>query len=328
MKSERGLGLRRAVAVPLLALALFAVSCVKRVADIASGPGAMDYLYSPQASRSERKIQTVTASLGLAERDVLVDSEKSGDITARKIIRNGALDLLVVDVPQSVDQVGSIVSKVGGFVEKSTQSSSGLRNANLTVRVPAPKLDQVISDLKHLAITVDRQSVEARDVTHDYIDLDARLRNAQAEEAQYLLILKRATTIKDTLDVTEKLSDVRGRIERLQGEMKYLTSQIDMSTLEISLRSEADETVAGIHWRPLRQAKVAFNEMLSGMADWVDSVVAFFINLPLIIVWVFSIVVLLVVVVRLFKFLWRRLGPKTKWRFPWQRSKADAEQAP
>jgi hypothetical protein len=189
----------------------------------------------------------------------------------------------------------------------------------VTVRVPAVRLDQVISQIKNLATSVDRESVEVRDVTREYIDLDARLRNAQAEEAQYLLILKRATTIKDTLDVTEKLSDVRGRIEQMQAEMKFLTAQIDMSTLEISLHAEADAAVGGIHWRPLRQAKIAVSEMVSGLTDWVDSVIAFFINLPLIAVWFLSIVTLVVVAIRILRFLWRRFGPKQSWRLPWKR---------
>jgi hypothetical protein len=246
-------------------------------------------------------------------------SLQSDTLDARKIVRNGSLDLLVNDVGQSISKIGSIVTGVGGFVEKSTQTNSGGHSASVTVRIPAARLDQVIAQIKGLATTVDRESVEARDVTREYIDLDARLRNAQAEETQYLQILKRATTIKDTLDVTEKLSDVRGRIEQMQGEMKFLTAQIDMSTLEISLRADADAAVAGIHWRPLRQAKIAVSEMVSGLADWVDSVIAFFINLPLIAVWLASIVALVVVTVRVLRFLWRRFVPKISWRLPWKR---------
>ena len=36
------------------------------------------------------------------------------------------------------------------------------------------------------------------------------MRNAKAEEARYLEILQKATTIKDTLEGAEKLSNVRG----------------------------------------------------------------------------------------------------------------------
>jgi hypothetical protein len=262
-----------------------------------------------------------SASLGLADSSagIVLASPSTPDALPRKVIRNGSLDLLVNDVGQSIDKISSIAVAAGGYVEKSTQTNSGLHNASVTIRVPTAHLDQAISDIKHLATLVEREDVQVRDVTREYVDLDARLRNAQAEETQYLQILKRATTIKDTLDVTEKLSDVRGRIEEMQGEMNLLRTQIDLSSLEISLHSEADATVAGIHWRPLVQAKIATNDMLSGLTDWVDSVVAFIIYLPLIIVWLVSIVVLLVITVRVIRFLWRKLGPKINWRLPWKR---------
>jgi hypothetical protein len=313
---------RRALAALAVAFVVLGTSCEKKAA-----PPSLQGLRATYPSRKRIAAELYASGLATSTSSLsegLVGGyDKSppdtalaatpNNLEARKIVRNGSLELLVNNVGQSIDKIGSVVNGVGGFVEKSTQSNSGSRSASVTVRVPAARLDSVIAQVKALAISVDRESVEARDVTREYIDLDARLRNAQAEEAQYLQILKRATTIKDTLDVTEKLSDVRGQIEQMQGEMKLLTSQIDMSTLEVSLRAEADETVAGIHWRPLRQAKVALSEMVSGLADWADSVVAFIINLPLIAVWLFSVVFLVVVAVRLVRFLWRRFGPKTMW---------------
>ncbi len=246
----------------------------------------------------------------------------------RKIVRNGSLELLVADVGQTASKIGAIVDGMGGFVEKSAQTNTGGRTAEITVRVPAGSLDRLMSEVKKLALNVDRESVEARDVTRDYVDLDARLRNAQAEEAQYLQIMKRAATVKDTLEGAEKLSSVQGRIEQLQGEMKYLMTQIDMSSLQISLRGEASATVLGIHWRPLRQAKLALGEMISGLADWADSVIAFFINLPLIAVWTVSVFALVVIAVRVLRFGWRKLGPKTTWRLPWLRSRPSDQASP
>jgi hypothetical protein len=315
---------RRAFAALVLAFVLLSMSCEKKAA-LMSRRGAA--LSSFNESRGG-----ATMAMSLGEVSGNADNDKSLDSTVlastsqvdtpdnRKIIRNGSLDLLVNDVGQSIGKIGSLVTTLGGFVEKSSQTNSGGHSASLTVRIPAARLDQAIAQIKGLATTVDRESVEVQDVTRQYIDLDARLRNAQAEEAQYLQILKRATTIKDTLDVTEKLSDVRGRIEQMQGELKFLTAQIDLSTLQISLRAETDAEVAGIHWRPLRQAKVAVSEMISGMADWADSVIAFFINLPLIAVWLISVVALIWIALRVLRFLWRRFGPKTNWRIPWRRS--------
>jgi uncharacterized protein DUF4349 len=308
---------RRAFAVVLAALVLLSISCdYKRAASV---PSSRDrYFAATSGGGGSGGGQNVDAMA--VRRDYAPATPRQSDApAARKLIRNGSLDLLVNDVGQSINKIGSLVAAVGGFVEKSTQTNSGGHSASVTLRVPAARLEQVIAQIKALATSVDRESTEVRDVTREYIDLDARLRNAQAEEAQYLQILKRATTIKDTLDVTEKLSDVRGRIEQMQGEMKFLTAQIEMSSLEVSLRAEADAAVAGIHWRPLRQAKIAVSEMVSGLADWVDSVIAFFINLPLIAVWLLSVVVLVVIALRLLRLLWRRFGPKTSWRLPWKR---------
>jgi hypothetical protein len=321
---------RRASAALLLSFVLLSTSCEKK-AVMMHRPAALS-----KYSASKREGGEVEGYFGVVgggggsdmapAAPVSVALASSGEpdtLATRKIIRNGSLDLLVNDVGQSIAKIGSVVTGLGGFVEKSTQTNSGSHSASITVRIPSARLDQAITQIKGLATTVDRESVEAHDVTREYIDLDARLRNAQAEETQYLQILKRATTIKDTLDVTEKLSDVRGRIEQMQGEMKFLTSQIDMSTLEISLRSEADAAVAGIHWRPLRQAKIAVSEMVSGLADWADSVIAFFISLPLLAVWFLSLVALFWVAIRILRAIWRRFVPKG-WRWPWKRQPVPA----
>jgi hypothetical protein len=77
-----------------------------------------------------------------------------------RIIRTGTLDLPVNDVGQSISKIGSIVIRVGGFVEKSTQTNSGGHSATMTVRVPPARLDQVMSELKGPATNVDRESTE------------------------------------------------------------------------------------------------------------------------------------------------------------------------
>jgi len=242
-------------------------------------------------------------------------SAQTSATAPRKIIRNGSLEVTVADVDRASAQIRSIVEGLGGFVEKSSQTNVGGHTATVTARVPAESLDRAIAQVKSVASSVDREGIDARDVTREYVDLDARLRNAKAEEARYLEILKKATTIKDTLDGAEKLSNVRGRIEQLQGEMNYLTSQIDMSALEISVQTEAGSTILGVKWRPFHQAKIALGDMISGLADWAEAVIAFFINLPLILVWVASVIALLFVSLRVLVFSWKKLGPKINGRW-------------
>lgn len=295
------------------------LGCYKRAATMMRSAGPSEgYYYTNDEAPEGRQLVKSKAELQS------ISAQLASTTVPRKIIRNGSLELVVVNVDDASNKIRAIVEGLGGFVEKSAQTNVGGRTATITVRVPADSLDGAIAKVKSLATSVDRETVEARDVTRDYIDLDARLRNARAEEERYLEILKRATTIKDTLDGAEKLSNVRGRIEQLQGEMNYLTSQINMSSLAISLQADAGSSVLGVRWRPLRQAKIAASEMISGFADWADAVIAFFINLPLILVWTASVIALAFVAVRVFVFSWKKLGPKTTWRLPWSRARSEA----
>src|ERR1700758_4033366 len=76
-----------------------------------------------------------TQSVGVTR--ALVSSEIGPTSIPRKIIRNGSLELVVVDVDQSNNKIRSIVEGLGGFVEKATQTNVNGRTATITVRVPA-----------------------------------------------------------------------------------------------------------------------------------------------------------------------------------------------
>jgi Domain of unknown function (DUF4349) len=82
--------------------------------------------------------------------------------------------------------------------------------------------------------------------------------------------MKQAHTVKDTLDVSEKLSDVRDRIERLQAQIQLMTHDIEMSVVTIALTQEFEARAFGIHWRPLKNARAAVRDLLEGLGDWVD----------------------------------------------------------
>ena len=107
--------------------------------------------------------------------------------------------------------------------------------------------------------------------------------------------------------MTEKLSDVRDRIERLQAQIQLMRHDIEMSVVNIGLRQEYEARVFGIRWRPLYNAKIAVHDLLEGLGDWADSVVAIVIKLPLIVLWTLTVAVILWVVWRIGRSVWLRL---------------------
>jgi hypothetical protein len=157
------------------------------------------------------------------------------------------------------------------------------------VRIPSEHFEEARAEIRRLGLHVDSERVEAEDVTLQYVDLDARLKNLRNEEAQYLSIMRRANTVKDTLEVSEKLSEVRGQIEERQAEFQALSKQVETVAISVSLRTEADARVLGLNWRPLYQLKVAMREGLNSLGNYAAAMAGFLFMLPAILLWLTTI---------------------------------------
>jgi hypothetical protein len=159
---------------------------------------------------------------------------------------------------------------------------------------------------------VESESIEAQDVTKQYVDHEARLRNLRAQEQQYLGILRKAATVNDTLEVSDKLNEVRGAIEERQAEFDALSKQVETVAININLRAEADAQVFGLNWRPLYQLKIAAREGLDGFGQYAASMTTFVVYLPAIMLWLFTILAIAAVGWRILKWVARRLFISSK----------------
>lgn len=210
-----------------------------------------------------------------------------GPIFQRKIIKEGSISLLVTKVEEAANEIKSIAETKGGFVQNLSlaEVSEGVKRGTIIIRVPAENFDEVVSEVKNLAEIVESENIGARDVTEQYIDLDAQLRNARAEETQYLEIMKRTVAINDVLSVSQKLGEVRGRIERLQGQILVLERQAALSTLTVNLTDEGEIKIFGIRWKPILTIKKYTRSSLSSLTYYIDWMLWIIIHLPTIILW-------------------------------------------
>jgi hypothetical protein len=236
------------------------------------------------------------------------NNSNEGELTKKKIIKNGDLSLYVKDAETAAKEIQSLAKSLGGFVSESriSQSSSGVKSGNVTIRVPVNNFEKAMNNAKQLAVEVEREYITAQDVTEQYIDYEAQLKNLRAEETQYQEIMAKSFTINDTLQVSNRLSDVRGRIEMIQGKLKYLSRQIDMSTIQIRLAADDDVKVFGLRWRPLIVLKRSFKSMLSGLTDYVDAMIGIVFYIPVIILWFATIIFILIIIWRILKWIYRR----------------------
>ena len=210
----------------------------------------------------------------------------------RKLIRTGAMDLVVKNPGEAVEKVRGLAERMGGFLQSSQVSGgSNSTSASVTIRVPATRFEEARSEIRKLGLRVEADRQEAQDATKDYVDLEARLRTLRAQETQYLSILKQAKTVKDILGVSDKLNDVRSDIEQQQAEFEALSKQVEMVALSVSLRAEADVQAFGLQWRPLYQLKLAAREGLQSLGDYATTMTSFAFYLPSILLWLATILV-------------------------------------
>lgn len=194
--------------------------------------------------------------------------------TDKKIIKNGDLTLKVNNADESAKKISEIAKNNNGEVFSTSfyQSASNVKNGTITVKVPVANFEKTFAEIKKVASLVVRESISGQDVTEQYVDLQAQIKNRQAEEQSYIKILDRAQKIEDVLAVTQQLSMVRGNIEQLQGRIKYLESQTDMSTISAQISEDQAITVID-SWRPWQIVKESFNSLAKILQGFVNFII-------------------------------------------------------
>jgi VIT1/CCC1 family predicted Fe2+/Mn2+ transporter len=174
-------------------------------------------------------------------------------------------------------------------------------SAQVTLRVPAVSLEEARLALRRMSKKVEQEKAGANDVTAQMVDMDAMLRNYRAEEQQYLAIMQRAGNVNDTLAVAQRLSDVRGRIERTQAQQKLMARQVEMATIAVSLRAES---ITNVQWMP--NFREAWRDAAEAMAGYIGAMTALLLYAPVVLAWFFTVVVLLVLAWRTLRWVWTR----------------------
>lgn len=209
-------------------------------------------------------------------------SNAGTDITLnRLIIKTGFLSLVVKDVPQGVAKIQEFAKSKGGFVVSSNISKDTLSpTAEVTIRIPSEVFDGGVQEVKSMG-EVKSERVNGQDVTEEYVDLDARLKNLRLTESQFVTIMQKAQKIEDILAVQRELTQIRGEIESLQGRMKYLTESAKMSTLTVYLAADPQNLPVVDNddsWKPLAVWKDAVRSLLllgQGVVNFLIWIVAY-----------------------------------------------------
>ena len=164
----------------------------------------------------------------------------STSVASRKIVQTASLRLQVKDVGDSFGEIGRIATAANGFVAGSNFALQGEQQvASVTVRVPATKYQDVLTEIRALGHKVEAETSNASDVTEEYTDLSARIRNLEASERQLLELLGQAKNVNEILLVQDRLNSTRAQIEQAKGRLALLDKLSDLATITVALRPVA-----------------------------------------------------------------------------------------
>ena len=268
----------------LLALGLVLSACTG-----GNDSGGLEEFYSaPESGGDDARLLRADSGDGESPEALTNLDIKFDVVENRRVIRQANLQLHASDTRAAFDEIIRLIESVGGFVSSANvfpfEGDDAQPDVSMTLRIPADHLTAVMTTIKDSVDEVVAESQGARDVTEQFVDLEARLRNFEALEIELRALLEEVRSQPDAdpvklLTVFNELSSVRGQIEQIQGQINYLTDLTAMATLEVYVsQTPIAVPIVASAWAPAAAAKDALRSLvtaLQGLADWSINFVLF-----------------------------------------------------
>ena len=193
----------------------------------------------------------------------------------RKFIIRMDITAEAQELEPALQTVTDRLTALGGYVEDqyiyngSLYSGRRYRNADLTLRVPADKLSELIAAVE-----------ETGNVTLQYVDTESRIAALKTEQTRLLELMEQAETMSDLLEIESRLTEVRGELERYASQLKVLDNQIDYATVNLSL-SEVTEYTPVVEKSRLEKIRDGFVSSVKGVGNLILDFISFVLmNIP------------------------------------------------
>lgn len=185
-----------------------------------------------------------------------------------RVIKNASLEIEVDpgEFQRQFARATAVAERFGGFVSSSrvNRIEDELSSGTVTMRVPSDRFDGAVAELQEIG-EIRGEERSGQDVTREFVDLEARLRQAQTEEGFFIRLLDEAESISDLIQIQSQLSNVQLRIEQLQGQINFLKDQTSLSTITAYLYEPGaeDRPVEGLA-EAWQRAVDAFQTVIAG----------------------------------------------------------------
>jgi Domain of unknown function (DUF4349) len=277
--------MRKKVSFALLIITLLLAACAPAARSLSPAE-------APSVAAERQSLDSVAGS-ALSPNKTVYSQDQTATSTDRLVIKNATLSLAVDDPLKSMDNITRMAETMGGFVVSAEMYQQTLDNGvkvpqvSITVRVPAERLAEALTTIKaETNQPVISENQTSQDVTADYTDLNSRLVNLQAAEAQLQEIMASATKTEDVLAVYNQLVSVREQIELIKGQMKYYEQSAALSSISTQLYANAAmQPISIAGWQPGGVAKQALQSLIHALQSLTNFAIrAFILYIPVLLI--------------------------------------------
>lgn len=161
------------------------------------------------------------------------------DFSDRLLVWSGKLEVQTANITNAVAQAIALTTQQGGYLEARTDSTYA--GTILTLRIPATAFTNVVGELEALG-EVSLRQLSCEDVTENFVDVEARMKNKQKLRDRLHDLLSQATEMKDILAIETELNRVQGDIDSMEARLKALRGQVDYAKLSLTLMQKQTES--------------------------------------------------------------------------------------
>ncbi|RKS26349.1 uncharacterized protein DUF4349 [Flavobacterium endophyticum] len=211
----------------------------------------------------------------MADKVSYAPSESSSPEIEQKIIKTAKLTFETDDLAETTEQVRKAVKENKASIEKDVEGKNNHSiYRKITVRIPNQNFEAFITAVGKGISYFDEKEISSDDVTAEFIDTEARLKAKKTLEARYLELLKKAGKVSEILEIEKELSTIREEIESKEGQLKYMQSQVAMSSvyLEFYKTKPAESGVAQSYGNKMGNALETGFLKVSSLFLWILNV--------------------------------------------------------
>lgn len=192
------------------------------------GVAGIDYKYGSSSGYAggSKSIQT--------EKSTIADELQDGS-QDQMLIKKATISFDVKDYSKARKRIVDIIKSNDAYISSEYESKNDYQISNtMQIRVASDKFEPLIDSLIGQANNLDQKIITVKDVTEEFVDVKARINAKKQVEKRYLEILSKAESVKEILEVEQKLGQIREEIESREGRLKYLSHQVSLSTINIT----------------------------------------------------------------------------------------------